>query len=96
MSYEVLIEANDNTRKEVFAKQVKPYLNKGEAYYKVYLLDEQCEVIQCLVGYAFRCSYEKLCDDLNKWALEEIDGFGDFAILRKEFGTDKVLERYIF
>ena len=94
--YSHLIERKNS---ETFKTQVKPYLNKGEHYYIIYLLDEDRITLVMKVGYAYRCTEEELYADINKWAEEEIEGFGDFYIVEKELledGTPHAVASWVY
>ena len=84
MQYKCLIE---KTQDFSFRKEILPYLNHEEEYYKVYLLTEDGTARQMVVGFAFRCSKEQLYKDLKNWAEEEVEGVADFLILTKKYVT---------
>lgn len=84
MSYKCLIE---KTQDFSFKKEILPYLNHEEEYYKVYLLTEDGMAHEMIVGFAYRCSIIDLYEDLKKWAEEEVDGVADFQILTKKYVT---------
>ena len=92
MQYNYLIERKDN---KTFKEQVKPFLNKDEHYYKVYLYAEDGFSYQMVVGFAYRCNKQQLKQDLVKWADEEVEGWADFDIVEKiifEDGSTKAIE----
>ena len=86
MTYKNLIEYKKEEK--TFTNKVKPFLNKGESYYKVYLLTEDGLSRQMLVGYGYRCSRIQFLKDLSKWAEEEVDGFAEFEVLTKKVLDD--------
>lgn len=96
MSYKHLIERKDN---QTFRNEVKPYLNKGEHYFKVYLYDEDGFDFQMVVGFAYRCNKQQLKEELVKWAEEEVEGWADFEIVEKimlEDGTTTAIDSETF
>lgn len=85
MTYKHLIEIQKDEK--TFKEKVKPFLNKGEHYFKILLMADSF-TYECVVGYAYRCTREDLYKDLNKWAEEEVEGFATFMIFEKAVDTD--------
>ena len=84
--YKYLIEKENS---ETFKTKVKPNLNIGDKYFKVYLQAED-DIMQhhSVVGFGYHCSLNQLKSDLRKWLDEEVDGYGCFYITTKQLQAD--------
>ena len=91
MKYNSLIE---KTTKTTFADKVKPFLNKGETYYKAKTTEDDDIEPNKVIGFGFRCSLNSFLNDIWAWCNNNNYGHPDILIFEKQLqpdGTSKAI-----
>lgn len=95
--YKTLIENKPN--EHTFQTQVKPFLNKGEHYFKARTTHDDDIEPNRIIGFAYRCKLNDFMNDLLEWCMNNDYGNPDMIIYEKIMfsdGTCKTLNVYEF